>query len=127
MSLTLNQFILLVLAIAGVVAVTFLVMLFSQLRKTAKEGEQTLAELNKLARNLNLTNSKIQDKLNDAGELIETSKKTAASLSEMAGFISMKMIKPSSKYWPILFPLLKWSWRQIKKSKKQMKEENNGK
>ena len=125
MSLTLNQFLLLVITIAVVVAVTFLVILFAQLRKTAKEGEKTLRELRALVQNLKETNIKVNNKIDDLGEIVEASKNTVVSLSEIAWFLTTKIIKPSSKYWPFLFPFIRLGWRHLKK--KKQKEDKNGK
>ena len=125
MSLTLSQFLLLVITIAVVIGVTLLATLFIQLRKTAKEGEETLRELRGLILNLKDTSRKINTRIDDAGEIVEASKKTAASLAEIAFFMSTKIIRPSSKYWPFIFPLIRLGWRQIKR--KKQKEEKNGK
>ena len=124
MSLTLNQFLLLILTFAAVIAVTFLVILFVQLRRTAKEGEKTLRELRDLALHLRETNRKINAKIDDVADIVDASRKTALSLSEIALFLSSKVIKPSSKYWPVLFPLIRLGWRQFRK--KKHKEDKNG-
>lgn len=125
MLLTLNQFLLLVITIAAVVAVTFLVTLFVQLRKTAKQGEETLRELRALVQNLKETNIKVNNKIDDLGEIVDASKNTVVSLSEIALFLSTKIIKPSSKYWPFLFPFIRLGWRHLRK--KKQKEDKNGK
>lgn len=124
MSLTLNQFLLLVMTIAVVVAATLCITLFIQLRKTAKEGEQTIREIRELVLNLKETSRKINTRIDDVAEIVEASKKTAVSFSEIAFFLSTKVIRPSSKYWPLFFPLIRLGWRQIKKKKKEGK---NGK
>lgn len=123
--MTLNQFLLLVMTIAVVVAVTLFITLFIQLRKTAKEGEETLRELRELVLNLKETNRKINTRIDDVADIVEASKKTAVSLSEVAFFLSTKVIRPSYKYWPLLFPLIRLGWRQIRK--KKQKEGKNGK
>ena len=125
MSLTLNQFLLLVITIAAVIGVTLLATLFVQLRKTAKEGEETLRELRGLILNLKDTCWKINARIDDASDIVEASKRTAVSLAEIAFFMSTKIIRPSSKYWPFIFPLIRLGWRQIKR--KKQKEEKNGK
>jgi uncharacterized membrane protein (DUF106 family) len=124
MSLTLNQFLFLVITIAIVVAVTFLVALIAQLRKTAKEGEETLKEIRELAKNFKETDKKINEKMDDLRVTLEATKKSAVGISEIVGFMTTKIIRPSSKYWPMLFPILRFGWRQIKKKKR--KEEKNG-
>ena len=123
MSLTLNQFLFLVITIAVVAAVTFLVTLFVQLRKTAKEGEKTLVELRELINNLKQTEQKVNARVDDLGDVFKATKKTAASISEITWFLATKAIKPSSKYWPFLFPLIRLGWRRLKKRK----EDKNGK
>jgi len=122
MPLTLNQFLLLVITIAFVVAVTFLVNLLRQLRKTAREAEETLIEVKMLVGEARETSRSVQSKIEDVGELIQASKKTAVSISEIAWFVTTKILRPSSRYWPFLFPLIRLGWRQAKK----FKEEKNG-
>ena len=117
MELTLDQFLFLVITIAVVVAVTFLITLFLQLRRTAKEGEKTLVEIRSLVKNLNQASQKAMDKIDDVNETLQTAKKTVVQLSEITRFLSSKMIKPLSKYWPIVLPLLRLGWRQWKKRK----------
>ena len=121
MPLTLNQFLWLVITIAVVVAVTFLVILLRQLRRTAQEAEQTLSEIKMLVGEARETSRSIQVKLEDVGELVQASKKTAVSISEMAWFLTTKVLRPRAKYWPFLFPLIRLGWRQAKK----LKEEKN--
>ena len=123
MPLTLSQFLLLVLTIAAVVAVTFLVNLLIQLKKTAREGQQTLVEIRSLVQNLNQTTRKIDARIDDVSEVVEAAKKTVVSLSEIAVFTTAKIIRPSSRFWPFLFPLIRMGWRQWKKKK----EDKNGK
>ncbi|MFP4081275.1 MAG: DUF948 domain-containing protein [Candidatus Aminicenantes bacterium] len=125
MPLTLDQFLLLVITIAVVVMVTFLATLFFQLRRTAKEGEETLREIRELSRSFRETSQKVNARVDDLGELVEASKNTAISLSEITWFLTTKIIRPSSKYWPFLFPLVRLGWRQLKRKKR--KEDKNGK
>ncbi|MGB6338702.1 MAG: hypothetical protein WBF32_02925 [Candidatus Aminicenantaceae bacterium] len=117
MSLTLNQFLFLVITIAVVVAVTYLVMLMIQLKKTAKEGERTLFEINALVKRLQDTSEKINGKLNDVDEIVSATKKTAIGLAEALTFMVIKIIRPSSRYWPFLFPLMRLGLRVLKKKK----------
>jgi len=125
MPLTLNQFILLVITIAVVVAVTFLVIFMTQLRKTAREGEETLKDLRSLIQNLNQTNQKLRAKVEDVGEIVEATKNAASSFSEILWFLTAKIIKPTSRYWPFIFPFIRLGWRQLRKKKR--KEEKDGK
>jgi len=119
MPLTLNQFLLLVITIAVVVAVTFLVNLLRQLRKTAREAEKTLIEVKMLVEETRETSRILQSRIEDVGELVQASKKTAMSVSEIAWFVTTKILRPSSKYWPFLFPLMRLGWRQAKKFKEE--------
>jgi hypothetical protein len=119
MPLTLNQFLLLVITIAVVVAVTFLVNLMRQLRKTAQEAEETLVEIRMLAAEARETSRSVQSKIEDVGELVLATKKTAVSVAEIAWFVTTKILRPSSKYWPFLFPLIRLGWRQAKKRKEE--------
>jgi uncharacterized protein YoxC len=125
MPLTLNQFLFLVITIAIIVIATYLVIFLVQLRKTVKEGQDTLAEAKKLMRNVNETSQKINSKIDDMTPMVEASKQIAVSISKIALFLATKVLKPSSKYWPLVFPILRSGWRQIKKKKKQ-KEDKNG-
>jgi predicted PurR-regulated permease PerM len=117
MELTLDQFLFLVITIAVVAAVSFLIALFRQLRRTAKEGEETLVEIRSLVKTLNQTSQKAMDKIDDVDETLKTAKKTVVQLSEITWFLTSKIIKPSSKYWPIVLPFLRLGWRQWKKRK----------
>lgn len=119
MPLTLNQFLLLVITIAVVIAVTFLIILSIQLRKAAREAEMTLIEARALIDNLKETSLSVRTKIDDVSELVEASKKTAISISEIAWFLTTKILRPSSKYWPLLFPLIRLGWRQLKKRKEE--------
>jgi hypothetical protein len=119
MPLTLNQFLLLIITIAAVVAVTFLVNLMIQLRKTAREAEKALIEIKMLVEETRETNRSVQSKVEDVGQLIQTSKKTALNLSEIVWFVTTKILRPSSKYWPFIYPLMRLGWRQAKKFKEE--------
>lgn len=119
MPLTLNQFLLLIITIVVVIAVTFLVNLLRQLRKTAREAEKTLIEVKMLVGETRETSRILQSRIEDVGELVQASKKTAVSVSEIAWFATTKILRPSSKYWPFLFPLMRLGWRQAKKFKEE--------
>ena len=119
MPLTLNQFLLLIITIAAVVAMTFLVNLMIQLRKTAREAEKTLIEIKMLVEETRDTNRSVQSKVEDVGQLIQVSKKTALNLSEIVWFVTTKILRPSSKYWPFIYPLMRLGWRQAKKFKEE--------
>lgn len=125
MPLTLNQFLFLVITIAIIVIATYLVIFLAQLRKTVKEGQDTLAEAKKLIRSVNETSQKVNSKIDDMTPMVEASKQIAVNISKIALFLATKVLKPSSKYWPLVSPILRSGWRQIKKRKKQ-KEDKNG-
>ncbi|GAG16173.1 unnamed protein product, partial [marine sediment metagenome] len=91
MSLTLNQFLFLVITIAVVVAVTFLALLIVQIRRTARAGEETLVEIKKLVRNLKETDQKINTKIDELSPMLEATKKTAVSISEIALFLTTRI------------------------------------
>jgi len=119
MLLTFNQVLFLVLTIAAVVAVTFLTLFLVQLRRTAREGEKTLVELRELVRNLQEIEHKVNLRIDDVGEIIESSKKTLSGLSEVTFFLTTRVIRPASKFWPILFPLVRLGWQQLRKRKEK--------
>jgi len=122
MQLSLNQVLLLILTIAAVVAVVFLVRFLIQVRRTAQEGEKTLAKAQELMEGFKEIEAKINASLDDVGQVLQTSKKAAAGVSEIAGFVTAKIIRPSARYWPFLFPLARLGWLQLKKRK----EKNHG-
>ena len=115
MQLTLNQFLLLAITLAVVVAVTFLVILFIQLRRTAKEGEETLIKFRSLVKHLDETSQKALEKMDDVDQTFKTVKKTASQFSEIGWLLTARFIRPSTRYWPVLYPLLRFGWRQWKK------------
>lgn len=117
--LTLNQTLFLVLTIAAVVVVVFLILFLIQIRRTALEGERTLAEVRELAVSLKEIERKINARIDDVGELLESSKQTAAGLAQASLFLTTKVVSPASRYWPLLYPLLRIGWKQLKKMKKR--------
>ena len=119
MPLTLNQFLFLIITFAVVIVAIFLVRLFVQLRRTAAEGEKTLAEMRVLARNLNELDLLVKEKVDVLGKTLEASKKAATNLSEASFLITTKIIRPSSAYFPLLFPIARFVWRQLKKRKEK--------
>jgi uncharacterized protein YoxC len=119
MQLSLNQVLFLVLTIAAVVAVVFLVRFLIQLRRTAREGEKTLAKAQELMEGFKEIEAKINMSLDDVGHVLQTSKKAASGVSEIAGFVTAKVIRPSARYWPFLFPLFRIGWQLVKKKKEK--------
>ncbi len=122
MTLTLYQFLYLILTFTAVVGVTFLVLYLIQLRKTAREAEKTLIEIRKLAVNLDSTNQKFSQRIDELGSVFEATRNAAAGLSQASMFFSRKVIRPTSRYWPIIIPL----WRLVMHQRKKKKEVKNG-
>ncbi len=122
MLLTLNQVLFIILTVAAVVAVTFLALFLFQLRRTAREGEKTLAKAQELMNEFKIIEAKINTSLDDVGEVLGKSKKALAGISDIAFMLSTRVIRPSAKYWPILFPLVRFGWRQMKKRKERNNE-----
>ena len=119
MTLTLNQVLFIILTLAAVVAVTFLAMFLSQLRRTAREGEKTLIKAQETMDGLQAIEAKLNASLDNVGEVLATSKKAISGLSEISLFITSKVIRPSVKYWPFIFPLVRFGLQQMKKRKEK--------
>jgi mannitol-specific phosphotransferase system IIBC component len=119
MLLTLNQILGIILTVAAVVAVTFLVMFLIQLRRTVREGEKTLIKAQETMDGLKAIEAKIDANLDNVGEVLTTSKKAVSGLSEIAFFVTTKIVRPSARYWPFLFPLVRLGLQQLKKRKEK--------
>jgi hypothetical protein len=119
MILTLNQVLGIILTVAGVVAIVFLVLFLNQLRRTAREGEKTLAKASETMDGLQMLEAKLNARLEDVGEVLAVSKKAASGLSEIAGFLTSKVIRPTAKYWPFIVPLVRLGLRQMRKRKER--------
>ncbi len=119
MTLTLNQVLGIILTVAAVVAVTFLVLFLNQLRRTAREGEKTLVKAQEAMDGLQVIEAKINSSLDNVGEVLAVSKKAVSGLSEVTFFLTSKIIRPSAKYWPFLFPLVRLGLQQLKKRKEK--------
>jgi len=119
MTLTLNQVLGIILTVAAVVAVTFLVMFLNQLRRTAREGEKTLVKAQETMDGLQVIEAKINASLDNVGEVLAVSKKAVSGLSEITYFLTAKVIRPSAKFWPFLFPLVRLGLQQMKKRKEK--------
>lgn len=117
MPLTLGQVLWLIITMAAVVAIAFLASFLAQLRRTTKAAELTLLEVKDLVKDIKETDQIVKEKIKEAGEVINASKKAAKSLSEVGWFLTTKIIKPSSKYLAILLPLVQLGWRQFRKKK----------
>ena len=119
MNLTLNQVLFLILTIAAVVVAVFLVRLLIQLRRTAGEGEKTLVEMKRLAENLNELDLVVKAKVEDLGELVKASKDTAVNLSQASMFLTTRVLKPVANYWPLVYPVMMFFWKRMKKRKEK--------
>jgi hypothetical protein len=119
MTLTLNQVLGIILTVAAVVAVTFLALFLNQLRRTAREGEKTLAKAQEMMDGLKEIEAKINASLDNVGEVLATSKKAVTGLSEIMFFFTSKVIRPSAKFWPFLFPLVRLGLQRMKKRKEK--------
>ncbi|OGD21779.1 MAG: hypothetical protein A2W03_11520 [Candidatus Aminicenantes bacterium RBG_16_63_16] len=119
MALNLNQVLFLILTVVAVVVAVFLVRFLIQLRRTAGEGEKTLAEMRRLAENLNELDLVVKAKVEDLGRLVEASKNTAVNLSEASMFLTTRLLRPAANYWPLVYPLLTFFWRRIRKRKEK--------
>jgi uncharacterized protein YoxC len=122
MLLTLNQVLGIILTVAAVVAVTFLALFLNQLRRTAREGEKTLAKAQEMMDGLKEIEAKVNASLDNVGEVLATSKKAVTGLSEITFFLTSKIIRPSARYWPFLFPLIRLGLQQMKKRKEKKDE-----
>lgn len=118
MALTFNQVLMLILTVAAVVAVTFLVMFLSQLRRTAREAERTLVKAQEAMDGLKVIEAKIDASLDDVGQVLTASKKAMTGLSAVTLFLASKVVRPSARYWPFLFPLLSFGLRRLKKKRR---------
>ncbi len=107
MALTLNQILFLILTIVVVVVAVFLVRFL------------ILAELRRLAENLNELDQVVKAKVEDLGKLVEASKETAINLSEASVFITTKLLRPAANYWPLVYPLLTFFWKRLKRRKEK--------
>jgi uncharacterized protein YoxC len=119
MPLTLNQFLWLVITLVVVVVATWFVLFLQQLRRTAGEAEKTLAELRHNLQEFNELQAIIREKVETLGETVESSRKIASSLADILGFLAIRVVRPASRYWPLIFPILQFLWRQKKKRKEK--------
>jgi len=119
MSMTLNQFLFLILTLAAVVAVVFLVRFLIQVRRTAQEGERTLTEFRKLAESLTELDLMVKERLEDLGQTLEASKRVALNLTAVTGFMTTRLFRPATRYWPVLLPVVSFLWRRMKKRKEK--------
>jgi cytochrome c-type biogenesis protein CcmH/NrfG len=122
MQLSLNQFLLLVLTFTAVVVAVLLVRFLAQLRRTAAEGERTMAEVRRLVEKLNELDGLVKERVVELGEFMEASRKTASNLAEASFILTTRVLAPGSRYWRLLFPVAAFLWKKFKKRK----EKKNG-
>ncbi|HOM94978.1 MAG TPA: DUF948 domain-containing protein [Candidatus Saccharicenans sp.] len=122
MLLTFNQTLFLILTVAAVVIAVFLVLFLIQLRRTVREAEKSFQELQVTLEKLKTIEDKLGQRLDETGKVIESAKKTVSGLSELSLFLTTRVVRPASRYWPVLFPLVRFGWQMIKKRK----EKKNG-
>jgi uncharacterized protein YoxC len=122
MLLTFNQTLFLILTVAAVVIAVFLILFLLQLRRTAQEAEKSMQELQLTLAKLKTIEDKVERRLDETGTIIESAKKTVSGLSELSLFLTTRVVRPASKYWPVIFPLVRYGWQLIKKRK----EKKNG-
>ncbi|MGQ9471867.1 MAG: hypothetical protein ACUVR0_09285 [Candidatus Aminicenantales bacterium] len=120
MPLTLNQFLWLVITLTIVVVATWLIFFLRQLKATAEEGQKALAELRRALEEFHEVEVLIKEKVETMADTLESSRKVAASLAEILGFLAARVARPASRYWPFIFPLLQFIWRQKKKKKERI-------
>ncbi len=119
MLLTLNQVLNIILTVAAVVVVVFLAAFLNQLRRAAREAEQALVRAQDVMDGLKQIELKVNSGLDDFGQVLEITKRAAGSLTRITSFLSAKVARPYAKYLPLLLPLVRLGWQQIKKRKEK--------
>jgi len=119
MALTLNQVLSIILTVAAVVAVVFLALFLAQLRRTARQGEQALVKAQELMDGMKEIEAKVNAGLDDVGHVLQTSKKAAAGLTQVAGFLSAQVTRPVARYWPFILPFVTLGLRKLKRRKEK--------
>ena len=118
MPLTLSQVLSLILTVAAVVAVIFLVMFLNQLRRTAREAEKSLAKAQEVMDELKTIEAKLNKGLDDAGQVLQISRKAVTGVSNFASLVSFKFARPAARFLPFLVPLVRLALNQIKKKRR---------
>lgn len=119
MLLTFNQVLFLILTVAASVLTVFLVLFLVQLRRTAREAEKSFQDLQIALHKLEKIEGKLDRSLDEAGVIIDSTKKTLSGLSELSLFMTTRLVRPASGFWPVLLPLLRFGWQLIKKRKEK--------
>ncbi len=123
MFLSFNQTLFLILTVVGVVVLVFLARFLIQLRRTAREGEKALIEAQGLLADLRTLEKKLNARVDDVGQILESSKKAVSGAGEIAQFVALRMLRPASTYWPIIYPVLRFGWKKYRKRKEKEKDD----
>ena len=123
MLLTLNQVLNIILTLAAVVVVVFIAAFLNQLRRTAREAERTLARAQDVMDGLKQIELKVNAGLDDVGEVLAITKQAAGGLSRITAFLSTRVSRPFVRYLPLILPLVRLGWQQIKKKKEKEKKD----
>ncbi len=119
MLLTFNQVLFLILTLVATVVAVFLVLFLIQLRRTTREAEKSFQELQIILHKLEKIEDKLDRRLDDAGTIIDSAKQTISGLSELSFFLTTRLVRPASRLWPVLLPLLRFGWQLMKKRKEK--------
>lgn len=119
MVLTLEQVLFVVLTVSAVAAVTFLCISLIQIKKTAREAERTFVEIRALAADLKRLEQNAGRQLDELGSTLRSARRAANVISGTAHHITSSAFGPAIRYWPLIFPLLRGSWRLWKKRKEK--------
>ncbi len=119
MLLTFNQVLYLLLTVAAVIVAVVLTMLLLQLRRTAREAEKSFQELQVVLHRFEKIEEKLELRLDEAGEIVNSTRKAVSGLGELSLFLTTNVVRPASRFWPVLFPLLRFGWQLMKKRKEK--------
>ena len=51
--------------------------------------------------------------------LVKASKDTAVNLSQASMFLTTRVLKPVANYWPLVYPVMMFFWKRMKKRKEK--------
>jgi hypothetical protein len=117
MPLTLNQSLFLILTVTAIVVAVYLVRLFIQLRRTAAEGEQALAEFRELTKKLSELDLVVKQRVEELGTTLEASRRAATGLAQASYLLTTKALSPSSKVLFLALPVARFVMRYWQKRK----------
>ncbi|MBC7363211.1 MAG: hypothetical protein H5U07_01550 [Candidatus Aminicenantes bacterium] len=107
------------MTVSAVVVAVLLAMFLLQLKRTVREAEKSFQELQIVLNKLEQIEDKLDKRLEEAGEIVYSTKKAVSGLGELSLFLTTNVVRPASKFWPVLFPLLRFGWQFIKKRKEK--------